>query len=77
MRRDWSMNRLLPIIFLIVCLMYVIMMLAFFAYENRKAEDQLRRARTIGACLGSRGHLGPGLSCWYDKPTLTQPIPLN
>jgi hypothetical protein len=73
----WITRRLLPITFLIVVLIYGILVAAFFVYERRTKEDTLLRQRTINACLGSRGHIGPGFSCWYDKPTPTQPVPLN
>jgi hypothetical protein len=63
-------------LFLIAVLIYVILMGAFFAYEKEKGENQLLRQRTITKCLGSGGHIGPGLSCWHENPTDKKQGPL-
>jgi hypothetical protein len=62
----------MPILFTIVTLVYVILVGAFFVYESQKKENALLVRRTIDACLGSGGHIGPGHTCWYAKPTVTQ-----
>jgi hypothetical protein len=67
------MNRPMLIIFGTAALIYVILVGAFFIYESRKEQDKLLRKDAIENCLYTRGHIGPGLSCWYDDDR-TRPV---
>jgi hypothetical protein len=67
----------LTIIFMIVALLYVMLMGAFFAYERRQGEDKLVHQHAVAECLGSGGHVGPGLSCWYENSTDKKQWPLQ
>jgi hypothetical protein len=70
--RDIEPARLMPILFTIVTLVYVILVGAFFVYESQKKENALLVRRTIDACLSSGGRIGPGHTCWYAQPAVTQ-----
>ena len=60
----------IAIIFLgIAALIYVILLGAFLAYKWQTEQNALLRERTITACLGSGGHIGPGVSCRHDNPS--------
>ena len=68
----------IAIIFLgIAALIYVILLGAFLAYKWQTEQNALLRERTITACLGSGGHIGPEDTCWYDKPPSKPEEPLQ
>jgi hypothetical protein len=67
---DWIAQRRIAIILMgSAALIYVILLGSFLAYRWQKEQDKLLRQQTIAKCIGSHGHIGPGETCWYDKPT--------
>ena len=70
---DVSIGRT-AIIILIVAFIYAVLLGAFLAYERQQEQDKLLRQQTIAKCLDAGGHIGPGVSCWRDKPT-KEPLP--
>jgi hypothetical protein len=74
MRLDWiAERRMLIIIMMISALTYVIGLGIFLAYQWQKEENKLFREQAIAECLSSRGHIGPELTCWYDKAAPNKP----
>jgi hypothetical protein len=69
MPRDWIERGLIPIIIISAAFTYVILLGSFLTYERQKEQDKLLRQQAIAKCLDSGGHIGPGPTCWYDKPT--------
>jgi hypothetical protein len=66
---DWiAGRRTLIILITIAALIYAVLLGSFLAYRWQKEQNALLRQRTIAACLGAGGHIGPGDTCWYDKP---------
>jgi hypothetical protein len=66
---DWIAERRIAIILMgSAALIYAILLGSFLAYRWQKDETARLRQRTIAACLDSGGHIGPGDTCWYDKP---------
>jgi hypothetical protein len=69
---DWiakiTEKRTAIILLMAAALMYVIGLGTFFAYRWQAKQVMSSRAQTIAECLSSRGHVGPGDTCRYDKP---------
>jgi hypothetical protein len=74
MPREWIERGLIPIIIISVAFTYVILLGLFLTHERQKEQDKLLRQQTIAKCLDAGGHIGPGVSCWRDKPT-KEPLP--
>jgi hypothetical protein len=75
MHFDWIADGRKPliIILMIAALMYVIGLGIFLAYQWQKEHARLSGERAISECLGSHGHIGPELMCWYDKAPPNKP----
>jgi hypothetical protein len=74
MRLDWIAERqTLMIIMIIAALIYVILVGTFLTYQWQQEQIKLSRREAIAECLSSRGHIGPGLACWYDAPVPKRP----
>jgi hypothetical protein len=54
-------RRTLIILIMIAALIYAILLGTFLAYRWQKEQNALLRQRTIAACLGASGHIGPGV----------------
>jgi hypothetical protein len=64
------------IILMIAALIYVALLGTFLAYRWHNEQDKLLRRQTIAKCLDAGAHIGPGDTCWHDKPSnKREPLP--
>jgi hypothetical protein len=67
----WITGRRIAIIIIIMiaAFMYAGLLGAFLAYVRQNDESVHLRQQTIAKCLDAGGHIGPGVTCWHEKPT--------